>query len=176
RSKQQPFCDGSHRGTGIEPLAFQSENAKDAHLCQCKASGNAPYCDGSHTRLGDLKVGDPVPVTAGDGPPEATPTPEEPTVARIHDMARNGLSQTGQHGPVGAMGVPRKDLPHWDDIQVLPAQMARKPLLDNAPVSSDITIGPRAEKPLTLAIPLFVSDMSFGALSLEAKVAMARGA
>ena len=77
---------------------------------------------------------------------------------------------------MGAMGVPRKDLPHWDDIQLLPAQLARKPLLDNIPVSTSVTIGPRATKPLHLDIPLFVSDMSFGALSEEAKVALARGA
>ncbi len=74
------------------------------------------------------------------------------------------------------MGVPRKDLPHWDDIQILPAQMARKPLLDNVPVRTSVTIGPLAEKPLKLDIPLFVSDMSYGALSEEAKIALARGA
>jgi len=75
-----------------------------------------------------------------------------------------------------AMGVPRKDLPHWDDIQILTAQLATKPLADDAAVSTDFVIGPRAEKPLKLAIPLLVSDMSFGALSEEAKIALARGA
>lgn len=74
------------------------------------------------------------------------------------------------------MGVPRKDLPHWDDIQILPAQMARKPLLDDVHVATSVVIGPRAAKPLQLDIPLFVSDMSFGALSEEAKIALARGA
>jgi len=54
--------------------------------------------------------------------------------------------------------------------------MARKPLLDNVPVRTSVTIGPRAEKPLKLDIPLFVSDMSYGALSEEAKKALARGA
>ena len=76
---------------------------------------------------------------------------------------------------MGAMGVPRKDLPQWDDIQILPAQMARKPLLDHEPVATAVTIGPRAKRPLTLEIPLFVSDMSYGALSEEAKAALARG-
>jgi glutamate synthase domain-containing protein 2 len=74
------------------------------------------------------------------------------------------------------MGIPRKDLPHWDDIQVLPAQMARKPLLDDVPITTSVTIGPRAAKPLRLDIPLFVSDMSYGALSEEAKTALSRGA
>ena len=77
---------------------------------------------------------------------------------------------------MGSMGVPRKDLPHWDDIQILPAQMARKPLLDDVEVATSVVIGPRAAKPLKLDIPLFVSDMSYGALSEEAKTALARGA
>ena len=175
RSKSQPFCDGSHAGTGITPLKFTADKDGAATLCQCKASANAPFCDGSHTRLGDLEVGQPAPAPKSDVP-QAVPTPEEPTVARIHALAKDGLSKLGHHGEMGAMGVPRSELPHWDDIQILPAQMARKPLLDEAPVATEVTIGPRAAKPLKLSIPLFVSDMSYGALSEEAKTALARGA
>jgi len=175
RSKSQPFCDGSHKGTGITPMKFTADKDGAATLCQCKASANAPFCDGSHTRLGGLDVGDPSPEPQTDVP-RAKATPEEPTVARIHELARDGLSKLGHHGEMGSMGVPRKDLPHWDDIQILPAQMARKPLLDDVPVATGVTIGPRAAKPLALDIPLFVSDMSFGALSEEAKIALARGA
>lgn len=175
RSKTQPFCDGSHAGTGLEPLKFTADKGGAAPLCQCKASANAPFCDGSHTRLGDKAEGDPAPAPESDIP-QATPTPEEPTVARIHALARDGLSKLGHHGEMGAMGVPRKDLPHWDDIQILPAQMARKPLLDEATVATETIVGPRATKPLSLSIPLFVSDMSYGALSEEAKSALARGA
>ena len=101
-------------------------------------------------------------------------TPEEPFVGEIHGLARNGLG--GAHGKVAAMGVPRTELPTWDDLQVLTAQLHRFPLLDDDPVDTSVTIGPRAARPLTLAIPLFVSDMSFGALSQEAKTALARGA
>lgn len=103
-------------------------------------------------------------------------TPEEPYNAIIQRYAREGLSKTGHHGVVEAMGVPRGQLPSWDDIQVLPAQLFRPPLLDEHPVGTDVVIGPRASKPLTLRIPLLVSDMSFGALSASAKVALARGA
>ena len=74
------------------------------------------------------------------------------------------------------MGVPRNQLPSWDDIQVLTAQLHRLPLFDDAEVSSECVIGPKAKKPLTLKIPLFVSDMSFGALSEEAKLSLAEGA
>jgi len=176
RSKSQPFCDGSHKGLDIGPTSFIAEESGDAFLCQCKASDNKPFCDGSHTRLGDLKPGDPLPDRSDADTIEAVPTPEEPTVQRIHTLARDGLSKVGHHGEMGAMGVPRKDLPHWDDIQILPAQMARQPLMDEVTVATKVVIGPRAKRPLELDIPLFVSDMSFGALSQEAKVALARGA
>ncbi|MEO1438594.1 MAG: FMN-binding glutamate synthase family protein, partial [Bacteroidota bacterium] len=72
--------------------------------------------------------------------------------------------------------VDRNTLPSWDSIQFLPAQMAHKPLLDEEPVSTKVVIGPNAKKPLELDIPLFVSDMSFGSLSREAKIALAMGA
>ncbi len=175
KSKNQPFCDGSHAGTEMKPQKFTAEKSGDAFLCQCKASANAPFCDGTHTRMGEAKAGDPAPKPQSDVP-QAVATPEEPTVARIHELARDGLSKLGHHGEMGSMGVPRKDLPQWDDIQVLPAQVARKPLLDDAPVDTSVVIGPRAAKPLQLDIPLFVSDMSYGALSEEAKTALARGA
>ena len=77
---------------------------------------------------------------------------------------------------VEAMGVPRDQLPLWDDIQILTAQLHRPPLLDDADVGTEVVVGPNAQKPLRLAIPLFVSDMSFGALSAPAKIALARGA
>ena len=176
RSRNQPFCDGSHRGTGLEPLVFTADKSGTAFLCQCKASGNKPYCDGTHARLGELQPGDPAPKTEHSGAPQAEPTPEEPTVARIHQLARDGLAKVGHHGPMAAMGVPRKDLPHWDDIQILTAQLARKPLMDDVSIGTELVIGPRARKPLKLKIPLFVSDMSYGALSEEAKIALAKGA
>lgn len=51
RSKNQPFCDGSHQSTDITPLAFTAEETKRAALCQCKSTGSAPFCDGSHMKL-----------------------------------------------------------------------------------------------------------------------------
>ena len=74
------------------------------------------------------------------------------------------------------MGVPQSELPQWDSIQLVTAQIARRPLLDDDPVATKTVIGPNAAKPLELDIPLFVSDMSFGSLSEEAKVSLARGA
>ena len=103
-------------------------------------------------------------------------TDEEPHTKLIHKYARDGLSKTGHHGVVESMGVPRDQLPDWDDIQILTAQLHRPPLLDEEPIGSETVIGPNAQKPLRLEIPIFVSDMSFGALSEPAKLAMARGA
>ena len=51
RSAKQPFCDGSHAGTGIEPLIFTAERDELALLCGCKDTGDPPYCDGSHMLL-----------------------------------------------------------------------------------------------------------------------------
>jgi len=100
----------------------------------------------------------------------------EPHNKHIRALARDGLSKVGHHGPVSAMGVSRELLPSWDGIQLLTAQLARKPLLDDESVGTQLVIGPRAEKPLEMKIPIFVSDMSYGALSEEAKVALAMGA
>ncbi|MGH1365969.1 MAG: glutamate synthase-related protein [Calditrichia bacterium] len=108
---------------------------------------------------------------------EAThPAGEEPKTSEIHRFAKHGLDLDGHHGPVSSMGVSSQLLPKWDDIQILPAQLARQPHLEDVAVSTDVVIGPNAKKPLTLKIPLFVSDMSFGALSEESKIALARGA
>ena len=103
-------------------------------------------------------------------------TDAEPHNHFIQQLAKDGLSKLGHHGPMGAMGVPRDELPLWDDIQLVTAQLATVPLLDDDPVGTEVVIGPNAKKPLTLKIPLFVSDMSFGALSEEAKVSLAMGA
>ena len=186
KSKTQPFCDGSHRGTSFTPLKYTADKTETKYFCQCKHTKNKPMCDGSHRNLGEKKVPDiedlvkPSGVSSAGGKVNtsefdfAEPTPEEPTLAYIKSLARDGLK--GEHGEVDAMGVPGPTLPQWKDIQILPAQMAQKPLLDHSPVGTELVIGPRAKKPLVLKIPLFVSDMSFGALSQNAKVALARGA
>ena len=55
-SANQPFCDGSHSSpqndTGLSPLRFEVDEARDGFLCMCKQTSNPPYCDGSHNKLG----------------------------------------------------------------------------------------------------------------------------
>jgi len=102
-------------------------------------------------------------------------SPEEPQVHGISSLAEDGLSKVSCHGAVTSMGVPRDQLPSWNSIQVVTAQLARRPKLNHETVRTDITIGPGTHRPLSLDIPIFVSDMSFGALSQEGKTALARG-
>jgi glutamate synthase domain-containing protein 2/nitrite reductase/ring-hydroxylating ferredoxin subunit len=101
---------------------------------------------------------------------------EEDKVKYIEALARGGIHGIGHHGLVSAMGVARSELPRWDDIQLLTAQLARAPLMEDERVGTDFVLGPRAKKPLHFDIPIFVSDMSYGALSEEAKVSLAMGA
>jgi len=51
RSKTQPFCDGSHKGTGLNPVQFKAEAAKTFYFCGCKATKKPPLCDGTHLKL-----------------------------------------------------------------------------------------------------------------------------
>ncbi len=107
---------------------------------------------------------------------DTQPEDTEPYTLYIKELAKNGLKNIGHHGFISSMGVERSKLPKWEDIQFLPAQLAVKPLLDDAKVGTRVVIGPGAKKPLVLEIPAFVSDMSYGALSREAKIALSKGA
>jgi glutamate synthase domain-containing protein 2/CDGSH-type Zn-finger protein len=178
KSNSQPFCDGSHVGTSFTPRVIVSDHDEEAYLCACKHTGNAPFCDGTHNQFSDDQVGKEGPgiKTGPTELPVAVATLEEPTVTFIHQLAREGLSKSGHHGPMTSMGVPRHELPHWDELQIMAAQMATKPLMEDHAVATELVIGPEAKRPLTLKIPLFVSDMSFGALSEEAKISLAKGA
>ena len=50
-SKNQPYCDGSHKGTGMVPMVFKAEKSETLWLCGCKQTRNGPHCDGSHNDL-----------------------------------------------------------------------------------------------------------------------------
>lgn len=51
RSARQPFCDGSHKETGLEPVKYTAEKDGKLFFCGCKATGMAPLCDGTHSKL-----------------------------------------------------------------------------------------------------------------------------
>lgn len=86
----------------------------------------------------------------------------------IHEMAVTGKSA------IEAMGTQMK-MPNWDDILVLGAQLNPPPLEEHAEVSLRTVIGKRAKKPMVLDMPVYISHMSFGALSRETKISLAKG-
>ncbi len=86
----------------------------------------------------------------------------------IHEMAVTGKSA------IEAMGTQMK-MPDWDDVLVLGAQLNPMPLEEHADVSLKTVIGKHARKPMVLDMPVYISHMSFGALSKETKIAMAKG-
>jgi CDGSH-type Zn-finger protein len=51
KSKNQPFCDGSHKGSGFSPVKLELSEKKKVALCGCKHTGNPPFCDGTHKKL-----------------------------------------------------------------------------------------------------------------------------
>ena len=51
RSKSQPFCDGSHKGSEFNPVKYTATESKTVYFCGCKRSGKAPLCDGTHKSL-----------------------------------------------------------------------------------------------------------------------------
>ena len=86
----------------------------------------------------------------------------------IHQMAVTGKSI------IGAMGTQMK-MPNWDDVLILGNQLNPPPLNDDEPVTTMTIIGKNAKRPMIIDSPVFVSHMSFGALSKETKIALARG-
>jgi len=50
-SQNQPYCDGSHAGSGFEPMKIELAEKKRVALCCCKRTGNEPFCEGSHAGL-----------------------------------------------------------------------------------------------------------------------------
>jgi CDGSH-type Zn-finger protein len=51
RSRKQPFCDGAHKDTGLEPLRFVAPSTGMFNICGCKATDDEPYCDGTHNMI-----------------------------------------------------------------------------------------------------------------------------
>lgn len=86
----------------------------------------------------------------------------------IHEMAVTGKSISS------AMGT-KLPIVSWNDILILGAQLNPMPLLDDEKVNIQTVIGKKAKKPMIIESPVFVTHMSFGALSKEAKIALAKG-
>lgn len=94
--------------------------------------------------------------------------PDNRYMAEIHEMAVTGQS-------IHAAMSTRMPMPNWDDILLLGAQLHTLPMEDDAPVNTRTVIGKHAKKPMVLESPVYISHMSFGALSKETKTALAKG-
>ena len=174
---QNLICGVHHWDYRYDTGVSEYNNHEVLHKFKAVISDGSVYVDAEEVR--DFQSKHPQPFKRdqylgqyADTHPENT----EPYSLYIKDLAQNGLKKYGHHGPSEAMGVDRNTLPKWENVQFLPAQLSRRPLLDDEPVNTKTTIGPRARKPLELEMPFFVSDMSFGALSREAKIALSKGA
>ncbi|MBN1592028.1 MAG: rubredoxin [Candidatus Coatesbacteria bacterium] len=94
--------------------------------------------------------------------------PLETHMADIHEIAAKGEAL---HEPMRS----RKPVISWDDILIKGAQLAKIPLNDDDPVRTETIIGPRAKQPLVIETPIYVTHMSFGALSKRVITALAKG-
>lgn len=153
------------------------------------ATGISPYNPADTIPVYRCRVRDGAVEVDAAGVPAAPPRP----LGYLSQWARRGATDRGMHlvhhlaagggAEVEAMGSEARDPsarpgshPTLADIVFRPAQLDRLPLLGSEPVDTSVVLGTRARRPLTLAIPVFVSHMSYGALSPEAKEALARGA
>ncbi len=92
----------------------------------------------------------------------------EPYFADIQEIARSSRT-------VDEPMRTKEPVISWDEILIKGAQLAKMPLNKEVPVNTKTVVGPRAEKPLVIETPIYISHMSFGALSKEAKIALAKG-
>ena len=142
---------------------LEEENGRDAaestpHPDDGRDTGNAPLSASSAESEHDLRY-----------PPEYVRQDENCRyMAEIHQMAVTGKPI------IEAMGT-RMPMPGWDDILLLGAQLNPPPLEEHAAVDTTTVIGKNAKRPMILQNPVYISHMSFGALSREIKVALAKG-
>ncbi|MCK5128406.1 MAG: CDGSH iron-sulfur domain-containing protein [Clostridiales bacterium] len=159
--------DGPYRVTGGIALDCEDTPTSEEHyaLCRCGHSKNKPYCNGQHwyekfTDDGKVK--------------------SKTSCNCTEEEAYDNKLETIQHLAATGKSIYKsmrtdKSFPSWEQILFKAAQVDTLPLEVDTPVNTKTIIGKTAKKPLELDIPFYVSHMSFGALSKEAKVALAAG-
>ncbi|MCR5845741.1 MAG: FMN-binding glutamate synthase family protein, partial [bacterium] len=143
--------------------------------------GVCPLCKKPYTDfelMGDEPAEEAKPAATPTASSDASDLSYDPMFSRKDDHFRcmDEIQQIAVTGKtIHAAMATKLPLPSWDDILMLGAQLDPAPLDDGAPVSTETIIGRNAAKPMVLATPIFISHMSYGALSQEAKVALAMG-
>jgi glutamate synthase domain-containing protein 2/uncharacterized Fe-S cluster protein YjdI len=149
---------------GDTPESEQPESKEHCSLCRCGHSQNKPFCSGQHWyekfvdpgMVGELKNQDQEGERFNN------------KYATIKKLAETGISENSAMRTL-------KTFPDFNTLLFKGTQLHRMPLNEEVTVSLTTVIGKHAKKPLTLALPFYVSHMSYGAISKEAKVALAKG-
>jgi len=202
RRRSAAETDGTRAPAAIAtPTQSTPNRAKDGHVEDGKAicplhawdfdlrTGISPFNPADTLPNYPVRVRDGAVEVDADGVPTAPARP----MAYLGEWTRRGATDRGMYlvhhlaegggAFVEAMGSERNEpgmdarpFPSYDDIVFRPAQLDRLPLLGDVAVATSVVLGTRAARPLRLDIPLFVNHMSYGALSPDAKEALARGA
>ena len=153
--------DGPYFVTGNIDLKDTDRPESEEHytLCRCGKSKNKPFCDGQHWYHKFRDEGAIKPI--GLNPDEK--------VANVQKLAETGISENSAMSSL-------KEFPTLESLVFKGAQLHKMPLNEDVEVNTRTVIGATARQPLELNMPFYVSHMSFGALSREAKIALAKGA
>ncbi len=152
--------DGPYFVKGSIELHDKDHPESEEHfaLCRCGKSKNKPFCDGQHwyTQFRDAGMAKPIGLNS------------DTRVANIQKLAESGKSENS------AMRTLRT-FPGFETLVFKGAQLHKMPLNEDVEVNTKTIIGKTAKQPLEIKMPFYVSHMSFGALSREAKIALAKG-
>lgn len=174
-SKDGPYC--VEGGIGLEDYNGSTPELNEHYaLCRCGGSKNKPFCDGTHWHINfkDDEIDIPLETGREESIDEylgnlKRKTDEFETIMEdIHRMSVSG------HSITEPMRTTNKVI-SWDEILIKGAQLSTLPLNEDEPVNTQTTIGPNAKHPLIIETPIYITHMSFGALSREIKIALAGG-